>query len=164
MDPNCLERKQLEEVHEHNRHTLLNWIFSLGGSVNFSRETIHVTVILVDLYLSNTRYKIILDDLQLVGVASLSLASKMEEMTCPSMNDLSTATCNYYKPRTIIKMEQDIAKSINYRVAAIQGLAQSMHQLMTEWDAFAALSCPTYALLAGQIAPLKPMFGIMPSR
>lgn len=73
------------------RSVLLDWINEVHNQFSLELETYHMTVSMIDRYLQSTtstprRY------LQLVGVTSLFMASKYEELMPPEINDFVYVT------------------------------------------------------------------------
>ena len=59
----------------------------------------------------------LLQTLQLVGVASMFLACKYEESCIPSVHDLTYITNDAYTTGEIRSMEMDILKTVDYRMS-----------------------------------------------
>ena len=72
------------------------------------RETYHLSAYLADMYLTKEYCSV--DKLQLLGAASLLLASKIEEIICPRVKDFAFATDNGFTESQIIHMEGTISK------------------------------------------------------
>ena len=72
------------------RLILIDWMMEVCQEFTLKRETFHAAVYYVDLYLSKIVCTI--DNLQLLGAASLLIASKLEEVNCPRIKDFLYAT------------------------------------------------------------------------
>ena len=55
------------------------------------------------------------DDLQLVGVTAMFIASKFEEIYPPTAREFSYVTADTYSPEMIRKMEVSMLKQLNYQ-------------------------------------------------
>jgi hypothetical protein len=78
------------------RAMLVDWMLEVGDEFAMTRETCHISIMLVDLYLSKEVCAI--ERLQLLGASSLLLACKLEEIICPRVGHFSYATDNGFSP------------------------------------------------------------------
>ncbi|XP_018321942.1 G2/mitotic-specific cyclin-B3 [Agrilus planipennis] len=94
------------------RTLLIDWMVEIQESFELNHETLYLGVKLVDLYLS----KVIVsrDDLQLVGVASIFIASKFDERIPPSVDDFVYICDSAYDRRKLLRMEMNILKVIDF--------------------------------------------------
>ena len=75
-------------------------------------ETLYLTVATIDRYLEQTQVR--RSRLQLVGVASLLIAAKYEEIYPPEFKDLIYITDKAYNKQEILEMESDIVTTLHY--------------------------------------------------
>lgn len=75
-------------------------------------ETLYLTVNVIDRYLALKQVR--RSKLQLVGVASLLLASKYEEIYPPELSDLVYITDKAYNKKEILEMENDIVCTLQW--------------------------------------------------
>jgi hypothetical protein len=73
-------------VNENIRAVLVDWIINVHMKFKLLPETLFITVNLIDRFLS--KYSIDRAQVQLLGVASLLIATKYEEIYPPSLKDL----------------------------------------------------------------------------
>jgi hypothetical protein len=73
-------------VNENIRAVLVDWIINVHMKFKLLPETLFITVNLIDRFLS--KYSIDRSQVQLLGVASLLIATKYEEIYPPSLKDL----------------------------------------------------------------------------
>ena len=85
---------------------LCDWMFEVGDEYHLKRETCHLSIRLVDLYLSRLACPVV--RLQLLGAACLFLACKMEEITSPRVAHIAYACDNGFTTDEIIQMESRI--------------------------------------------------------
>ena len=94
------------DINEKMRIILINWLIEVHFKFNMVNETLFICINIIDRYLSqkniNRKY------LQLLGITSLFIASKYEEIYAPSAKDLIYMTDNAYKIEEMIKMENEI--------------------------------------------------------
>jgi hypothetical protein len=89
------------------RAILFDWMMEVCSEFRLKRETFHCATNYVDRYLSNTR-NISKSELQLIGVTAMLLASKMEEVYSPKLNDFVKSTDSAYSEAQILEMEESI--------------------------------------------------------
>ena len=100
------------DINEKMRIILVNWIIEVHFKFHLLSETLFICINIIDRYLSkkdiNRKY------LQLLGVTSLFIACKYEEIYAPSSKDLIFMTDNAYKIEEMIKMENDILNIVHF--------------------------------------------------
>ena len=108
---NYMSIKQ-SDINEKMRTILINWIIEVHFKFHLLSETLFICINLIDRYLSkkdiNRKY------LQLLGVTSLFIACKYEEIYSPSSKDLIFMTDNAYKIEEMVQMESDILNIIEF--------------------------------------------------
>lgn len=95
------------------RATLTDWMREAGKDLGLRRKTIHNSVSLLDRYLmfsSNFQR----NKLQLLGVTCLFIASKVEEVEAPTLQNFSYMTTNTFNCQDISKMELEICKKVGW--------------------------------------------------
>ena len=115
------------------RSTLLNWIMETCNDLLLKRETFHISACIIDKYLSLV--KVSRKNFQLLGISSLFIASKIEEIYSPRLSDFSAASGDSCSPVRIIEMEKKILKSLNWRILPAT-IFSWCNWLMTEWDIY----------------------------
>lgn len=85
---------------------MVDWIIEVHLKFKLLPETLFLTVSLIDRYLE--KVKIMRNNLQLVGVTSMLIASKYEEIYAPEVRDFVYITDNAYKKEEIFEMEHSI--------------------------------------------------------
>ena len=101
----------LKQVHINKmmRAILIDWMMEVCTEYQLKRETFFLSVNYVDRYLSKI-LNVPKQELQLVGVTSLYIASKMEEIYPPKITDFVKSTDDGYKVEQIRGMEKQITK------------------------------------------------------
>lgn len=119
------------------RLMLLDWMMEVSDEFGLSRETFHLSITYVDLYLTRMRCKI--EELQLLGAASLLLACKVEEIVCPRVSHFTYATDNGFTHAQIVSMEAQISQVIAFHLTLTRSWAFSSSPrlwgtgLITSW-------------------------------
>lgn len=96
------------------RGILIDWLIEVHYKFKLEAETLYITVSLIDRYLSCTDTP--QDQLQLVGVTALLIASKYEEIYPPEIADLVYITDNTYTTAEIIQMEESMLSALEFRI------------------------------------------------
>lgn len=101
------------DINDKMRAVLINWIIDVHLRFNLQPETLFVAVGIIDKYLSH-KY-INKNHLQLIGVTSLLIACKYEEVTAPLVSDCVYITDNTYTKEQILWTERDILMTLGYK-------------------------------------------------
>ncbi|KAK8626957.1 hypothetical protein V6N13_134586 [Hibiscus sabdariffa] len=119
--PDYLRRCQDRSVDVIARQDSINWILKVNSYYQFSPVTAFLSVNYFDRFLSS-------HDLpqangwpfQLLSVASLSLAAKMEEPQVPLLLELQTLEPRFiFEPKTIQRMELHVMAVLNWRLRSV---------------------------------------------
>ncbi|WOG97713.1 hypothetical protein DCAR_0417054 [Daucus carota subsp. sativus] len=91
------------DINERMRRVLIDWLIEVHDKFSLRPETLYLTVNLMDRFLAVqqiTRKK-----LQLVGVTAMLIASKYEEISAPSVEDLISITDRAFTRTEVLQME-----------------------------------------------------------
>merc|ERR1711887_50875 len=94
------------------RTVLLDWLVDVQQQFKLLQETLYLTISIIDRFLNKEGAKISRDKLQLVGVTAMLIASKIEEIYAPEVNDFVYITDDAYSANDIKQMELRILKAI----------------------------------------------------
>lgn len=100
------------------RAILLDWLFEVAEEYSLYRHTAHLAVNFVDRFLSKVP-NIPKGTLQLVGIASLFLASKIEEVQPISSKELAMLSDDTYTIEQIHDMESLMAQELGWRLQPV---------------------------------------------
>ena len=103
-----------KDINENVRAILVDWIISVHAKFKLLPETLYLTINLIDRYFA--RFVVMKADVQLVGVASLLIATKYEEIYPPTVKDFIYLTDNTYTRQQIIAMEQSILFHLEFEI------------------------------------------------
>jgi len=95
------------------RGILIDWLIEVHLRFELLPETLFLTTLVIDRYLSNTP-NVERSKLQLVGVTAMLLASKYEEMWPPEIADFVYMTDNAYEKSEIIAMEGKMLATLSF--------------------------------------------------
>lgn len=110
---NYLEKVQ-KDVGANMRGILVDWLVEVAEEYKLVSDTLFLCISYVDRFLSSkvvNRQK-----LQLLGVSSMLIASKYEEITPPNVEDFCYITDNTYTKDEVVKMEAAILKALNFEL------------------------------------------------
>ncbi|XP_022088662.1 G2/mitotic-specific cyclin-B2-like isoform X1 [Acanthaster planci] len=99
-------------VTPNTRAVLVNWLVQVQVHLELSAETLHLTVMLMDRFLS--QQPIGLNLLQLLGVTCLFVASKYEERFAPEVEVLCMLTDYTYAHKDVLLMERQILHALQF--------------------------------------------------
>ncbi|XP_054814607.1 putative cyclin-B3-1 isoform X2 [Prosopis cineraria] len=98
----------------HMRGILINWLIEVHLKYELMPETLYLTVSLLDQYLSLVAIE--KNELQLVGLTALLLASKYEDFWHPSVKELLSISVESYTREQILGMEKLILRKLKFRL------------------------------------------------
>ena len=124
----------LNEIDPKKRRILLDWIMEISSFYQFKRETYHLSVVLLDLYLSTIK-SLSIKNFQLVGVTCLLIAAKNEEILIPCVQNFAQSTQYAYISKQILECEVAILNGLRWK---IQFLTLSFwgNYVISKWDDF----------------------------
>ena len=96
------------------RSLLIDWMVSVHQQFELAQETLFLSINILDRYLQVEVERTPRDKLQLVGVSSLLLACKVEEIYLPSIEDFVYSTDNAYTEAELKAMEIHMLKILNF--------------------------------------------------
>eukprot|EP00752_Nemacystus_decipiens_P005294 g4802.t1 len=101
-------------VNERMRSILIDWLVEVHLKFKLVPDTLYLTVYLIDKYLEVE--KVTRQNLQLVGVTAMLLASKYEEIYPPQIRDLVFITDRAYNREQILEMESTMANALEFQL------------------------------------------------
>lgn len=101
------------------RSILVDWLIEVHYKFRLHTPTLWLCVNILDRYLSLVQVQ--RSKLQLVGVTSLLIACKFEEVYPPEVSDCVYITDNAYDKPEILEMEVNILKQLDYQVCVPTG-------------------------------------------
>ncbi|KAL5730624.1 G2/mitotic-specific cyclin-1 [Ranunculus cassubicifolius] len=90
------------DINERMRSILIDWLIEVHYKFELMDETLFLTVILIDIFLE--RQAIDRKRLQLVGVTTMLLACKYEEVSVPIVDDLIVISDRAYTRQEVLDM------------------------------------------------------------
>jgi len=126
--------QQHAHVSARMRSTLIDWLFEIHKQYGFQEETFFLTVNIFDRFLAQTNVS--REQLQLVGVTSLLLAAKFEEVDPPELDDLVFDSVNSYSKHDITNLEMMMLTTLQFQVAGPTAAHFLRHfqTIVTQWE------------------------------
>ncbi|XP_019094225.1 PREDICTED: putative cyclin-B3-1 isoform X5 [Camelina sativa] len=104
------------EVSPVTRGILINWLIEVHFKFDLMHETLYLTMNLLDRYLSQVPIR--KNEMQLIGLTALLLASKYEDYWHPRIKDLISISAESYTRQQILGMERIMLKELKFRLNA----------------------------------------------
>ena len=104
------------DINEQMRAILIDWLIEVHYRFRLKSETLFQTVWIIDTYLS--MFPIIRARLQLLGIASLLISCKSQEIYYPQLNELIDITDGAYIKDELIEMEAHVLKVLNFNIVS----------------------------------------------
>ena len=143
------------DINESMRKLLVNWMVEVSIEFQLMSETLFLSVSLLDQFLQLR--KVPRDRLQLLGMASMLLASKYEEIWHPPVEDFIYISAGTYERDDVIKMELYMLQTLQFDIGFPTSLhflrrfskaARSDPRLHTCCKYFIELALPQYSMVA----------------
>ena len=115
VDPSYLQKVQ-KEIKDTSRAFLLEWIIDVHRKFRLVPEALYVTQFIIDQFLSKKH--IPKSQLHLLGVATLLISTKYEEIYPPDLRDLLAVSENKFTRDQVIQMEKDILLTLDFKVTS----------------------------------------------
>jgi G2/mitotic-specific cyclin 1/2 len=110
-DPDYIENMN-PEITWKMRTSLIDWVIQLHYAFKFCLETLYLTINIIDRFLSVRQVSNTY--LPLVGIASLFIAAKYEEIIVPSIEQILKAANNCNTPEEVFIVERCILKELEF--------------------------------------------------
>ncbi|PPD68839.1 hypothetical protein GOBAR_DD34279 [Gossypium barbadense] len=111
--PNYMEKVQ-NDITVNMREMLMAWLVEVTEEYKLVSDTLHLTVLYIDRFLSS--HPVSRNKLQLLGVSCMLIASKYEEITPPHIDDFCYITDNSYTKEEVVEMEKEILKLLDFEI------------------------------------------------
>lgn len=103
------------------RKQIIEWVIFICRNLSFKPETLYRAISIFDLFISkNTTPVASINDVKLAAVASLNIATKMEELNCNfisffTQNVLNEEGSECYSQKNLAEKEIEILKTLNFK-------------------------------------------------
>lgn len=96
------------------RTILIDWLVDVHHKFKFQPETLYLCINIIDRFLS--RKAVARNKLQLVGITSLLIAAKYEEIYVPEVKEFVFISADAYTKDEVLRMERVILASLDFNV------------------------------------------------
>ena len=110
INPQYFEHQN--EINPKMRGILIDWLIDVHNKFNYKEETLYITIYIMDSYLSKRHIQ--RKRFQLLGITSLFISSKINEIYYRRISDYVFIADNAYSIEEIKYMEEEIAKTLNF--------------------------------------------------
>lgn len=111
---NYMEEVQ-EDINASMRGILIDWLVEVAEEYKLVPDTLYLTVSYIDRYLSKNVVN--RQRLQLLGVTSMLVASKYEEICAPQVEEFCYITDNTYFCDEVLQMESKVLQHLNFELS-----------------------------------------------
>lgn len=103
------------------RSILIDWLAEICFAYRLHRETFHLSLEYIDRFMTSCTHKLAVDRLQLLGLTSLFLAAKVEEIYPPKLREFATHMENYSNNNEMAMQEFElfILKTLNWQISPV---------------------------------------------
>ncbi|XP_023320467.1 G2/mitotic-specific cyclin-B1 isoform X1 [Eurytemora carolleeae] len=98
------------------RGVLLDWLVEVHLQFKLLQETLYMAIFIIDRFLQVEGLTLKRNRFQLIGVSAMFIASKVEEMYAPEINDFVYITDDAYSAAEIRKTELRILQVLNFGI------------------------------------------------
>lgn len=118
------------------RVTLLCWMNELCSDMRFQKTTFYMSVAFTDKFFEGVQRIYGPEELQLIGVTAVYIASKVEEVFVPTVKIFSKSTNYSSSVRRITQMEREMCQVLGFRLHPVT-LISWADWFTKEWDIYA---------------------------
>ncbi|KAG2321319.1 hypothetical protein Bca4012_055648 [Brassica carinata] len=111
--PDFMERTQKDVTHS-MRGILVDWLVEVSEEYTLVSDTLYLTVYLIDWFLHGNNIK--RQNLQLLGITCMLIASKYEEICAPRVEEFCLMTDNTYTRDQVLEMENQVLKHFSFQI------------------------------------------------
>ena len=106
--------KKQQDITNSMRSILVDWLVEVSEEYKLNTETLYLAVNYTDRFLS--QMSVLRGKLQLVGTASMYIASKYEEILPPDVGEFVYITDDTYTKKQVLRMEHLVLKVLDFRM------------------------------------------------
>ena len=133
------------------RGILIDWLVEVSEEYKLVPDTLYLTVYLIDQFLS--RKYIERQKLQLLGITSMLIASKYEEICAPRVEEFCFITDNTYTKNQVLKMECEVLNDLGFHLS-VPTIKTFLRRFLRAAHASQKAPCATLGYLGNYLAEL----------
>lgn len=120
------------EITEVGRARMIDWMFEVLGCFQMCEQTFFLSVQYMDRFIAATPRFLELDELHVIGITSMFIASKYEDITPLFMQTLVTRIGhNRFTKENILHYEKEILGTLNFKLTAIPTVLEFLERHLT---------------------------------
>ncbi|WCJ20564.1 Cyclin family protein [Euphorbia peplus] len=100
------------DINSKMRSILIDWLIEVHRKFDLMPETLYLTINIIDRFLAVKA--VARKELQLVGISSMLIACKYEEIWAPEVNDFICISDNAYIREQVLQMEKSILEKLEW--------------------------------------------------
>lgn len=104
------------DITQSMRGILIDWLVEVSEEYKLVPDTLYLTVYIIDRFLSQIFIE--RQRLQLLGITSMLIASKYEEICAPRVEEFCFITDNTYPKEEVLKMESEVLNHLSFHLSA----------------------------------------------
>lgn len=116
--PNYMEKQT--DISASMRSILFDWLVDVHHKFKLRQDTLYLTFNIIDRFLC--KRLVARERLQLLGIASMLIASKYEEIYCPEIDCFVQISAGAFKKEEILRMEKVILTTLDFNVTVATNL------------------------------------------
>ncbi|XP_057959362.1 cyclin-A2-1-like [Malania oleifera] len=147
---NFMETPQ-QDITQSMRGILVDWLVEVSEEYKLVPDTLHLTVNLIDRYLSQNHIE--KQRLQLLGVTCMLIASKYEEICAPRVEEFCFITDNTYTREEVLKMESQVLNFLHFKLS-VPTTKTFLRRFLQAAQVSSKVPCLELELLANYLAEL----------
>ncbi|XP_038710676.1 cyclin-A2-2 [Tripterygium wilfordii] len=133
------------------RGILIDWLVEVSEEYKLVPDTLYLTVNLIDRFLSQNYIE--KQRLQLLGVTSMLIASKYEEICAPRVEEFCFITDNTYTRGEVLKMESQLLNLLHFQLS-VPTTKTFLRRFIQATHTFYKVPCTEMEFLANYLAEL----------
>ena len=106
--------KNQSDINDKMRAILIDWLIDVHLKFKLLPESLFLTINIIDRFI--TKKQVLRSKLQLLGIASLLIACKYEEIYSPELRDFVYITDKAFSKADIISMEEEILFTLSFEI------------------------------------------------
>jgi cyclin A len=115
LKPQANYMKKQSDITSSMRSILVDWLVEVSEEYRLQPETLFLAVSYTDRFLS--QMSVLRGKLQLVGTASMYIASKYEEISPPDVSEYVFITDDTYTKKQVLRMEHLLLKVLDFKIS-----------------------------------------------
>ena len=137
LNPNNEDTGEVTHLTRHGitevaRARMVDWMFEVIYAFKMSEQTFFLSVQYMDRFISQVKRTLKLDELHLIGITCMFIASKYEDITPLFLKTMvKKVSHGKIKGDTILKLEREIVSTLNFKLASVPTILEFLESYLT---------------------------------